>query len=435
MSLSLGPADTLTFVLGMHRSGTSALARTLGLLGHRLPEGIVPANTHNETGFWEPEAMVRANDEILRLHQRFWADPKPLDLSIGQPDAAKAVAEAAVAEHFAHPAGLVLKDPRLSLTLPYWVNAFSSFDRVRVVIALRNPLEVARSLQRSAGVRLDHALRLWQTYTLEAERHSRGMERRVVRYDALLADWRDALGETVVDAATASAVDGFLASGMKHHTVPDGRVQNHPDVSDDIKALYATMTAPGDLDSKRETLDALHAAWREHWRAQGSPIGVSRYAHRLPFWNMQHARTLEARGDREKALVFAAAAVKLSPNNADFRRHYAGLLIESGHTEDAIVNLQRLVRDHPNKTEFRVALAAGLHQAGKTGAAEHHVASIAERTPNQNVFLGNLRLARGRVKPALEAFDAALAQDPAHKAALAGRERACEPRASAERTG
>ena len=41
-------------VLGMHRSGTSALAGVLGLLGARLPARQLPANFANPKGYFEP---------------------------------------------------------------------------------------------------------------------------------------------------------------------------------------------------------------------------------------------------------------------------------------------------------------------------------------------------------------------------------------------
>src|SRR6185436_14358475 len=58
---------TAIVVVGMHRSGTSALARMLSLLGASLPRNLNPAGPGNEIGHWEPEAAVRLNDQILDL--------------------------------------------------------------------------------------------------------------------------------------------------------------------------------------------------------------------------------------------------------------------------------------------------------------------------------------------------------------------------------
>ena len=53
---------TAIMVLGMHRSGTSALTRILNLLGADLPEDLIKANAYNKSGYWEPSAVVALND-------------------------------------------------------------------------------------------------------------------------------------------------------------------------------------------------------------------------------------------------------------------------------------------------------------------------------------------------------------------------------------
>ena len=62
-------------VLGMHRSGTSALTRTLSLLGIDLPKNLMqPVQGNNETGFWESIDVYHLNDEILRSADSHWSD-------------------------------------------------------------------------------------------------------------------------------------------------------------------------------------------------------------------------------------------------------------------------------------------------------------------------------------------------------------------------
>ena len=53
-------------VLGMHRSGTSALTRVISLLGAKLPKHLMPANFANETGYWEAVELNIYLDKILR---------------------------------------------------------------------------------------------------------------------------------------------------------------------------------------------------------------------------------------------------------------------------------------------------------------------------------------------------------------------------------
>jgi hypothetical protein len=60
-------APTVICVLGMHRSGTSAITRTLNLLGLCLgpAEHLLRPASDNPKGFWEHERLVSINKEIL----------------------------------------------------------------------------------------------------------------------------------------------------------------------------------------------------------------------------------------------------------------------------------------------------------------------------------------------------------------------------------
>lgn len=64
-------------ILGMHRSGTSALARVLNLAGLHLPSDLLEPNQDNPLGYWEPKNIVKINNQLLQQFDRHWADPKP----------------------------------------------------------------------------------------------------------------------------------------------------------------------------------------------------------------------------------------------------------------------------------------------------------------------------------------------------------------------
>src|SRR3954462_7423971 len=66
---SAAPADagrTTYLVLGMHRSGTSAVTQLLSLAGARLPRNLMPGDEHNARGYFEPWRIANFNDERLR---------------------------------------------------------------------------------------------------------------------------------------------------------------------------------------------------------------------------------------------------------------------------------------------------------------------------------------------------------------------------------
>ena len=52
-------------VLGMHRSGTSALTRVLSLAGAALPADLMGPSVGKELGHWESKRIVAFHDELL----------------------------------------------------------------------------------------------------------------------------------------------------------------------------------------------------------------------------------------------------------------------------------------------------------------------------------------------------------------------------------
>src|SRR4051812_47384663 len=65
-------------VLGMHRSGTSALTRVISLLGAELPRRMMPTQDDNAAGFWESLTLVALNNAILSRLQTRWDDWRPV---------------------------------------------------------------------------------------------------------------------------------------------------------------------------------------------------------------------------------------------------------------------------------------------------------------------------------------------------------------------
>jgi len=67
-------------IAGMHRSGTSMVARLLYLCGLYLgPESeLLPPRPDNEEGYWENFYFVKLNEEILARLNGGWDWPPPL---------------------------------------------------------------------------------------------------------------------------------------------------------------------------------------------------------------------------------------------------------------------------------------------------------------------------------------------------------------------
>jgi len=224
-------------VLGMHRSGTSAVTRLLGLAGGGLPLDPMPPTADNPRGYWESRRIARFNNRLLESAGTRWSDPAAIPESwFDAPARAADAAEAAslLAAEFPRENLLICKDPRICRLLPLWQRGLALAGVVpQAVVVMRDPHDVAASLAARAADPVFQAasvaapargLVLWLRYILEAERHSRGMPRRFVDYARVLADWRTALDPVFEagfvsrpDPAAALRIDTFLEPGLRHH--------------------------------------------------------------------------------------------------------------------------------------------------------------------------------------------------------------------------
>lgn len=192
---------TAILITGMHRSGTSALARTIALLGARLPDELVPANAGNPEGHWEPKAVVELNDRMLAdagSDVYSIADFSPDWFRTARAERFRSEATALIASAFGGDPFIVLKDPRSALLLPIWEDALSAAGyRAVHILPLRSPRKVASSLRRRHlkdfpydGWAPPRGELVWLRYTLAAVVGTRSAPRSLVRYEDLLADWR-----------------------------------------------------------------------------------------------------------------------------------------------------------------------------------------------------------------------------------------------------
>jgi hypothetical protein len=221
-------------VAGMHRSGTSALTRVLGYCGLRMPRTLVPANEGNRAGHWESELVCRFNDALLArfgLDWISWERATP-DLA-SERDYGDLLREGRriILHEFGANGDIVLKDPRICRLLPFWLGVLAGLDiEPAIVLAVRAPQQVARSLERRNAIMPAYGLRAWLRFTLEAERASRHLPRVVVSFDQLMRDWRAAA--TALNRCAGSdllaftpdaerAVCAFLSKDLRHFTRDD----------------------------------------------------------------------------------------------------------------------------------------------------------------------------------------------------------------------
>lgn len=225
------PAKSAAYlVLGMHRSGTSAVTQLLALAGAELPQNVMPGDEHNAKGYFEPWKIALFNDARLRAAGSAWDDVFALPYApLPQAEEAEWTARALALyrDEFGEARFPLLKDPRVSVLAPMWRHVLETAGlAARVVIPVRSPLAVAGSLTRRDGFPVEKSVLLWCVYMLAAELYSRDLPRAFVSYDRLLADWRGEVAR--MEAAHGAAlprmsphaqaqIDQFLTGDLRHN--------------------------------------------------------------------------------------------------------------------------------------------------------------------------------------------------------------------------
>ena len=136
-------------ITGMHRSGTSMVARLLGECGLDLgpADELMGPQPDNPDGFFENVRFVLLSDGVFAAFGGVFDNPA--DFPEGWAEHSRLgglrlVARDLVAS-MSRGGAWGWKDPRCSMTLPFWQTVIPS---LRVVVCLRHPREVFRSLEK-----------------------------------------------------------------------------------------------------------------------------------------------------------------------------------------------------------------------------------------------------------------------------------------------
>ncbi|PJK09220.1 hypothetical protein CO608_06930 [Lysobacteraceae bacterium NML08-0793] len=218
-------------VLGMHRSGTSAVTRLLNLCGVYLGSDLMPAGDDNPLGFWEHAAAVEIHEALLAELGMAWDDVRPMPEGWLASAAARRAAEkiaSLIEREFAGHSLWGLKDPRLCRLAPLWIEQLQRQGiESSALLVSRDPLEIAQSLYKRNQIPLPVGELLWARYMGEAEAASRGLRRSFIGYQQILQDWRAGLEQIgldlalplVPDVAQSAAIEDFLRPQLRHHRV------------------------------------------------------------------------------------------------------------------------------------------------------------------------------------------------------------------------
>lgn len=356
-------------VLGMHRSGTSAITRVLNLLGCALPPEIIGAADGNEQGHWESISAVNLNDEILESAGSNWKDWGPINDDWRQSGLRVEKLELAsriVREHAELGPLFALKDPRMCRLADIWLEAMDAVSvEPRVILMLRHPLEVAASLDRRDLMAPGYGQLLWLRHVLDAEYFSRGRRRVVCQYDQLLLNWhatveqvKQALGIALPRNAPAAhaEVGEFLSRHHRHHEFPSAAVLNDVGQSEWLRSTFAIMSnwsVSGERASDFAVLDRIRTEFSHAYGAFAHLLLPQEFtgdfgAARLQTHNLEEQLAEAKRVNdaiesslREAELQLAAAGMREDELNAQAAQLGASEAQMASQIEAATANVQQ----------------------------------------------------------------------------------------------
>jgi hypothetical protein len=235
-------------VLGMHRSGTSVVAKAISLLGVEFGENLLEAKPDNKKGFWEDAFVVSCNDQVLKQSLHEWYTVGKINTVLGEK---KSELINYLKENFKHAEVWGIKDPRLCRLLPEWDNILNSlnFD-IKYCVAIRNPLSVIKSLEHRNEFTAQHAELLWYQYNIDILKNLQNKCFSVVDYDEIIKNPKDnvyrlgkgfSLSDRIEKDKIEQFCEIFLTKKLRNSSYTLNDLQNDTSIHDDVKKLYKFM--------------------------------------------------------------------------------------------------------------------------------------------------------------------------------------------------
>jgi hypothetical protein len=236
------------------------IARLLNLCGLYLgPESdLLPAAPDNPEGYWEHRDFVKIDEALLAAFSGAWDLPPALpekweEQALAGPVGAQA---AGFIAGFSRCERWGWKDPRASLIMPFWRRLLPD---LRVIVCVRNPLSVARSLSRRGYNSKAFSFGLWQTYNSRLLADTSPEQRIITHYDSFfrspeteLARILNLLGwpvsEQTIKEACATISPSLVhswngAADLEREGVPKGLSELYDKLCEEAGPVYRSLSS------------------------------------------------------------------------------------------------------------------------------------------------------------------------------------------------
>jgi hypothetical protein len=191
----------------------------------------MPATLENQKGYWESIELMELHDQALASCGSWWGDWRSIPQDWFGSDECRRFSDrliGIVRRDFANSVMFVVKDPRICRLAPLWLQTLAQLHiEPLAIITVRHPAEVAASLAVRDGFDPLMSKLLWLRHVLDAERHTRGITRSIVTFDALMSNWRSTVNKILEDlqiewpvppTSATAAIEEFLSPSDRHHS-------------------------------------------------------------------------------------------------------------------------------------------------------------------------------------------------------------------------
>ena len=387
-------------------------------------DALMPPQADNPDGFWEHLGFVALNDELLEALGGAWDLPPKTDENLSDERLDPLRMKARLLIEGFHSAQIWgWKDPRNSLTLPFWEDLLPG---LKTLIIVRNPLEVAYSMRKRNGTSYAFGLRLWEIYNRRLIEAAGKHERLVTHYDLFFENAEKELQRIanfvgLPDAKIRSAAE-LVATKRRHtHFTIDQLVD--AGVSGEVIELYRALIAQAS-PTRRKTSVAKSARGAKSHETDLLPGAVSRLDSFVPdrFAQIEHlygellAQT-EARHKAEMEKLSAHLAHSEELHKAQVKE----LTTHLAKTEAAHKAQVKELTAHLAKTEkqYKAQIEEISAHLAKTEA--DHKAQVEELTAHYNNEIEQLRQRIVEMNGLLHQRSVNLAEDEKYIAELTDR--------------
>lgn len=217
-------------VLGMHRSGTSAMSAILKITGiyNNVTTNISP---DNPKGFFEWHKGMAINSKIFKLFRSEWDDPRPRpynEKKQGEVNKFKEEIIQAIEDDFHSQDLFAIKDPRISVLLPIYLDIFTSMNIEPLLVMMERPdEEIYQSLKKRNNFSRKKSYALSKKYKRSVYENISRCRHIIVNFDEVIKDPVGISKRIVekfdlplsIDEKKEQEMLEFIDPELKHHNV------------------------------------------------------------------------------------------------------------------------------------------------------------------------------------------------------------------------